>query len=122
VEYLSLRAGIVGLSVLLKYRVFSAEVAPNANLASLGSNWTFSARLAVNCNVGAFVATPVPLVENVSQVIAIIGFGGKWHLGLPCQFSKLAGSGFANFAAVSPHAVMTGRFCRALLPLIGASG
>jgi hypothetical protein len=38
-------------------------------------NWTFSARLAVNCNVGLFVATGVPLLENVSQVFAIIGFG-----------------------------------------------
>jgi len=43
----------------------------------------------------------VPLIENVSQVIAIIGFVGKWHLGFRRQFSKLAGSGFATFAGVS---------------------
>jgi hypothetical protein len=53
----------------------------------------FSARLAVNCNVGLSVATAVPLIENVSQVFAIIGFGEKQRLGLGRRFSKLAGVG-----------------------------
>ncbi|MAI32379.1 MAG: hypothetical protein CMM07_12005 [Rhodopirellula sp.] len=57
--------------------------------------------MAVICNVGLSVATPVPLIENVSQVIAIIGFGGKWCPGFGQRFSKLAGRGRVSFAGVS---------------------
>ena len=74
-----MRAGNLGLS----YRISRARNATRSQNASdpankphqtiAGLNWTFSARLAVNCNACPYVATRVPLVKMFCKSLLSLG-------------------------------------------------